>query len=293
MHPNLFSIGPFTVRTYGLAMAASFLLAFYLAARRSPRIRIDPELVLDSFLPIFLGSILGARMLYIITDFRTFIESPIEMFKMWKGGLVWYGGFLGGMIGAYVFMRARKFSFWKMMDFMAPYAGLGYAIHRTFGCFLGYGCCFGRPSDLPFPFGYEFPAGSPASQYWTPAPYSAIRVFPSQLYEAATGLTIMAVLMILRRRPYRIGQQSAIFLWIYSTFRFGFEFLRGDADRGFIGPLSTSQLISIPLFLLGIILWFRKTETVTTISKEEAGTFLNELLIEKDIEEKKKLETGK
>ena len=273
MHPDLFHIGPLTVRTYGLAMAVSFLVGFYLAARRAPRERIDPELVLDCFLPVFIGAILGARILYIFTDIRTYIENPLEILKIWRGGLVWYGGFIGALIGAYLFLRYKKHGFWKMMDLMAPYAGLGYAIHRTFGCFGGFGCCYGKPTDLPFPLGVTFPEGAPASRiYGFGQP-----VHPTQLYESINGLIIMAVLMLYRRNPHSVGKPSAIFLLIYAVMRFLIEFLRGDPYRGFIGPLSTSQFISIPLIILAIILWFRKTDTETPLNKEDAQKFMEEL----------------
>jgi len=271
MHPDLFNIGPLTVHTYGLAMATAFLVSFGLGARRAPHERLSPELVLDTFLPLFVGAILGARLLYISTDIGTFIDSPVELFKIWKGGLVFYGGFLGGMLGTYIYLKVKECGFWRMMDLMAPYAGMGYAIHRTFGCFLGFGCCFGKPTDLPW--GIVFPEGSPAAQVFG----HGQAVHPTQLYEALSGLIIMAAVMAYRRNPHRIGRPSAIFLLIYSVLRFSVEFLRGDLLRGFFSSLSTSQWISIPLLLLAIVLWFRKTEELTPLNKEEALEFLDEL----------------
>jgi len=266
MHPDLFKIGPLTVHTYGVAMAAAFLVGFWLSALRAPREQLDTELVLDSFLPLFLGAMLGARALFIITDWRPFAESPIRILKVWEGGLVFYGGFLGGMVGVLAFVKSRDISFWRLMDLFAPYAGLGYAIHRTFGCFMGNGCCYGKPTSLPW--GVIYPSESP--------PYSDFGlqpVHPTQLYEAINGLIIMAVLMAYRRRNHRIGQPSGIFLIIYSILRFGIEFLRGDIVRGFMGPLSTSQWISIPMFIAGVALLLRKTPVLEPLDEEGAKKF--------------------
>lgn len=282
MHPELISIGPLTVRTYGVAMATAFLISFWLSARRGPRERIDSELVLDCFLPLFIGAVVGARLLYIATDIRTFINAPLEIFKIWKGGLVFYGGFLGGMLGTFIYLKVRKFSFWRMMDLMAPYAGLGYAIHRTFGCFMGFGCCYGKPTDLPW--GVTFPEGAPASRMFGAGQV----VHPTQLYEALNGLIIMAAVMIYRRRPHRVGRPSAVFLFIYAALRFVIEFYRGDPYRGFLGLLSTSQWISIPIFIAGLILWFRKTETITPLDKNEAKEFMQELFEKKEREKEEK-----
>lgn len=268
MFPEPLKIGPLPIRLYGVAMAVSFLVAFWLSARRAPREQLDPEAVLDSFLPLFIGAIVGARLLYVITDFRLYLESPLEILKIWKGGLVFYGGFLGGMAGVYLFAKTKKISFWRLMDLYAPYAGLGYAIHRTFGCFLGAGCCFGKPSPFPFPLSVTYPITHITH---------GIPVYPTQLMEALNGLIIMTALLIYRRRPHKVGMPSAIFLFIYSTLRFLVEFLRGDPERGFLGPLSTSQWISIFLFILGIVLAVRKTEIIEPFNKERAKEFLSKL----------------
>jgi len=276
MHPEIVSIGPLTVRTYGLAMASAFLISFWLATRRAPREQIDPELVLDCFLPLFMGAVVGGRLLYVVTDIDSFIDAPLEVFKIWKGGLVFYGGFLGGMVGTFIYLKARKFSFWRMMDLMAPYAGLGYAIHRVFGCFLGFGCCYGKPTDLPW--GVTFPEGAPASRAFG----AGMPVHPTQLYEALNGLLIMAAVMIYRRRPHRVGRPSALFLFIYAVLRFVIEFFRGDSYRGFLGSLSTSQWLSIPIFITGLVLWFRKTETIAPLDKDETKKFKQSLSGEKE-----------
>lgn len=273
MFPEPFKIGPLPIRLYGVAMAVSFLIAFWLSAKRAPREQLDPEAVLDSFLPLFLGAIIGARILYVITDFRSYMQNPLEILKIWRGGLVFYGGFLGGMIGTYIFTRVRKLSFWRLMDLYAPYAGLGYAIHRTFGCFLGAGCCYGKLSNFPWPLSVTYPITHITH---------GIPVYPTQLMEALNGLIIFTVLLIYRRKPHKIGMPSAIFLFIYSTLRFLVEFLRGDPERGFFGPLSTSQWISLFLFALGIVLSLRRTQLSEPYTKEQAEEFLATLYDEKN-----------
>ena len=147
------------------------------------------------------------------------------------------------------------------MDLFAPYAGLGYAIHRIFGCFMGNGCCYGNPTTLPW--GILYP-----DDHVTRHAFGLQPVHPTQVYEAINGVIIMAALMIYRRRNHRIGQPSGIFLIIYSVMRFGIEFLRGDDIRGFWGPLSTSQWISISMFIAGIALLLRKTPVLEPLDAE-------------------------
>jgi phosphatidylglycerol:prolipoprotein diacylglycerol transferase len=238
MYPTLLQIGEFTLSTYEVAMTAAFLLAIFLAYRRAPKEGIDPGLVLDVCLWIVVGSLVGARVLFILTRLDEYMADPIQILKFWRGGLVYYGGLLGGALAVWIVLHRRRQPFFPVADLLSPYLMLGYAVHRSLGCFMA-GCCFGRPTDLPW--GLAFPAGSPpAVTYGT-----GVALHPTQLYTALSALLIFGFLLWLRRRKPFPGSVAIALFFLYAVSRFVIEFFRGDPIRGFIGPLSTSQVISL------------------------------------------------
>lgn len=249
MHPVLFTIGDFTVSTYEAAMTAAFLIAIFLAVRRAPKEKIDPGLVLDVCLWIVIGSLVGARLMYILTQLDAYMRNPIMFLKFWRGGMVYYGGLIGGAAAVWLVLRRKRHPFFPVADLVAPYLMLGYAIHRSLGCFMA-GCCFGKPTDLPW--GVVFPPGSaPAVAYGAGVP-----VHPAQLYTALAALLIFGFLLWYRRRKPFMGAVTIALFVLYPVARFVIEFFRGDRVRGFIGPLSTSQVLSI-LMVVVALLWFR------------------------------------
>lgn len=261
MHPVLIHFGNFRIYTYGVAMALSFTVAIYLALKRTERDGRDPIVTLDLSFWVLISSIIGARILFILTRFEDYMQYPMEMFKVWKGGLVYYGGLIGAIIGGTVYLRYKKAPALTYLDIIAPYAALGLTIHRALGCFGGTGCCYGRPTDLPW--GVVFPPGSPAAAAFG----SNVAVHPTQLYESLNGLIIFFFLKGWAKYKKIVqGEEAAWFCIIYAVNRFIIEFFRGDKIRGFIGPLSTSQAISIGMFLGGITLfaWVRKKYTAAS-----------------------------
>jgi phosphatidylglycerol:prolipoprotein diacylglycerol transferase len=248
MYPTLFTIGDFTLSTYEAAMTVAFLLAIFLAYRRAPKEGIDAGLVLDVCLWIVIGSLVGARVLFILTQLDAYMAEPIKILKFWQGGLVYYGGLLGGALAVWIVLQRRKQPFFPMADLLAPYLMLGYAVHRSLGCFMA-GCCFGKPTLLPW--GVTFPEGSAASVAFG----SGVAVHPTQLYTGLAGLLIFFFLVWYRRRKPFPGALAILLFLLYAVARFVIEFFRGDTVRGFIGPLSTSQVISIGIAGLSVA-WF-------------------------------------
>jgi phosphatidylglycerol:prolipoprotein diacylglycerol transferase len=248
MHPVLFEIGDFTLSTYEAAMSVAFLVAIFLAYRRAAKVGIDQGLVLDLSLWIVIASLLGGRVLFILTRLDEYMRDPVEILKFWRGGMVYYGGLIGGVMAVWIILSRRKRPFFPVADLLAPYVILGYAIHRSLGCFMA-GCCYGAPTDSPW--GVVFPPGSAAAvTYGVGTP-----VHPTQLYTAASGFLIFGVLWWLRRRRLFPGALAIALFILYGISRFTIEFFRGDAIRGFIGPLTTSQVISLGLVAVAIA-WF-------------------------------------
>jgi len=250
MKPILLQLGPIKIFTYGFAMASAYLICTYLGVREARLKGFDAEKFTNTCLYILIGILLGGRVLYIITQFSRYLQAPLDIFKVWEGGMVYYGGLLGGLFMAIFYAKKSKQPLLAIFDIIAIYIGLGYAIHRFFGCFLGAGCCFGLPTDMPW--GVTYPSHSPASKlFGTGTP-----VHPTQIYEAIGGLITFIILMTYKHRKRFDGELIILYFWIYSAFRFITEFFRGDSDREYIGPISTSQFIGIIIFIACTSLYF-------------------------------------
>ncbi len=272
MHPILFHYGPITIHTYGVAMATAFIIAIYFAVRKSKILGMDPNIVLDMSFWIIIGSIIGARIVFIITMWSHYMQNPLEMLEIWRGGLVFYGGLFGGLLAMYIYLKWIKEGFFKLADLIAPYMGLGYAIHRAFGCYMN-GDSFGKPTTLPWPIGSMFLPNSDAG-----LAYPGQRLLSTQLFMSLNGLILFVFLLWYGKRfKKNNGEVAGLFLILYSFDRFIIEFFRGDIIRGLIGTLnshlvyvtsntpgftpilSVSQLIGIPTFIAGwiIFIWAR------------------------------------
>ncbi|MCC6278351.1 MAG: prolipoprotein diacylglyceryl transferase [Oligoflexia bacterium] len=248
MHPQLLKIGSITLHTYGFMIVVGFLIGLYLVYRQAKVEGLDQERMVDlSFWGLAMG-LVGGRTFYILTRFEYFLDHPLEIFAFWEGGLVFYGGFLGGVAGFYFFSKRYKLPTLKAMDLAVPSLAIAHFFGRL-GCFFA-GCCFGKPCTPELPWSIVFK--DPNSL----AP-PGIPLHPAQLYDAANALIIFAVTFFLRNRKKFTGQLLVVYMFMYSIGRSIVEIYRGDTIRGFvIDPwLSTSQFLSIITFGVGIYLW--------------------------------------
>lgn len=210
----------------------------------------NPGKTEQAFLWGVLGAIFGAKLLYLLpllpqllADLPLLRAAPADfMAKYLSGGFVFYGGLLGGLAGAWLFCKQRRTSFAALGRDLVPALPLFHAFGRV-GCFLA-GCCYGIPAPAGW-LGVTFPASA------VEAP-SGVPLLPVQLYEAAGCFLLFLLLEHLASRGWPGDRLLAVYLALYSVFRFLLEFLRGDAARGFLGPLSTSQVIS--LVVLAVVL---------------------------------------
>lgn len=239
MYPVILQLGPVTLYTYGLLLVVAFATAAGLAARAARRWSAgDPPLspiqVVDFCSVALFGGLVGGRLFYAALHWEAFLESPAEFFAIWHGGLVWYGGFLGGVLAAWGYARRQGRRLLPVLDQMIPFAALGHAIGRI-GCFFN-GCCFGRP-------GFAIPV---------------------QLLEAAVLAALFLGLRRLQRVPSAVegrpvvlaveGRLLGIYLAAYGLLRFGLEFLRGDQPPWW-GGLTLQQLVSLGALAAGAALW--------------------------------------
>ena len=247
MYPRLVELGPITVYTYGVLLAAAYLFGLQLARVRAKARGLDANRILDLGIYIIISALVGAKLLLLVTDFRTFAADPRELLTLARSGGVFYGGLILAVAVALFYIRRIGLPLWTTCDVFAPGIALGHVIGR-FGCLFA-GCCYGKPTKLPW--GITFTDPFAASNVGTPLNQP---LHPTQLYEAGAELFILIALLTTERkgRPYP-GRTFWLYMLLYAISRFIIEFYRGD-ERGTIGMFSTSQFISILLAPLAIVM---------------------------------------
>jgi phosphatidylglycerol---prolipoprotein diacylglyceryl transferase len=248
---------PVPIFSYGVMLGTSMVVGWFLALRLAKQDGIPSEQAGAIYMWTAVWAIVGARVLYVITEWHEF-SNPLDIFLLNKGGLVAYGGLLGGFFSSWYGCRKRKIHLLRWADVSAPSGVLGTAITRV-GCLL-FGCDYGRRTDLPWAI--RFPAEAPAWQEHvahfgidktSPLSYP---VHPTQIYETLAGLSIFALLMYLRRVRKFSGLVFVVWVMGYGVLRSIIEIYRGDSDRGTVGPLSTSQFIgAVSLVAAGLLLF--------------------------------------
>lgn len=267
MYPDLFKIGDFVITSFGLMMFLSFLTAAWITGAQLRRYGLPKELAWDMLAWCALGGIAGAKLYYLILHWEALLANPMSELLS-RGGLVWYGGLIGGVLAYYLQVRARKLPVATMYDATAPALALAYVVGRS-GCFL-VGDDYGRYTDGPF--GIAFPIGAPPSTAGilrsmgenVPAhiPDAAVvPVHPTQLYEMGLASIMFVILwQVGAKRGLRAGQLFSLYMVLYGLERFGIEFVRAKSDRIFLAGIgfSTSQIMSVLLVALGAFLWWRQ-----------------------------------
>lgn len=244
MYPILFKFGGLTIHTYGFFVAAGFFAGILLAKKEAVRTGVNPDKIIDLVFFIFIASIVGARLFYVITVPKIFIEDPVEILRIWNGGLVFYGGFIAAFITVLVYIKTTDLLLWKTADILAPSIAIGQFFGRL-GCFSA-GCCYGKKCDLPWAVTFTNPDSL--------APLHS-SLHPTQLYSAVGNLVIFVVIMFLRKQKKFDGQLFWLYVVLYALARFVVEIFRGDF-RGvsFFGFLSVSQAIGVIFVFIAVIM---------------------------------------
>ena len=242
MHPILVQLGPLPIHTYGFLIALGFIVATQVMQFNAKRSGIDADKIQDL---IFFGLVIGfigARFVFVLTRFSYFMDNPLDIFKVWEGGLVFYGGPLFTIPFIVWFARKHKFPIWKTLDCLTPGLVVAHAFGRL-GC-LAAGCCYGRPTGTDYGIVLNSELVDPALR--------GIHLHPTQIYESVSLFILFAGLMVLFKRRRFDGQVALVYLMTYPIIRSIIEIYRGDTIRGFVidGILSTSQFISV-LVLVG------------------------------------------
>ena len=275
--PVLISIGPLAIRWYALSYIVGFILFTILGRRRIAQGNsVFTKEMLDDFLTWgILGVILGGRIGYVLFyKFSDYLANPLDIFKVWEGGMSFHGGFLGVVVAMWLFGRKHNISILKLMDTVAPLVPLGLASGRI-GNFIN-GELWGRVTELNAFWAMGFPqaryedaeaaAHNPLWAEWLQQ-YGMLPRHPSQLYQfALEGICLFVIVWIFSKKPRPAGQTAALFLGGYGLFRFIAEFARQPDD--YLGlltlGLSMGQWLSVPMIVLGVIgfVWFRRKNSV-------------------------------
>jgi len=254
MYPRLLELpwtvpylGEITIYTYGVLLAAAYLLGLKLAMVRAQARGLDAARVLDLGIYIIISALIGAKLLLIVTDFRTFQADPKELLTLARSGGVFYGGLILAVIVAVWYIRRAGLPLWTTCDAFAPGIALGHVVGR-FGCFFA-GCCYGKPTTVPWSITFTDPFA--AANVGTPL---NMPLHPTPLYEAGAELLILIILLTTEKkgRPFS-GRTFWLYMLLYAISRFIIEFYRGD-PRGSVGIFSTSQFISIILAPLALVM---------------------------------------
>ena len=257
IYPFIIHLGPLEVTGYGLMLMVAFLMGGWLIARQLKENNLREDYAADIVAAAVIGGIIGAKLWYVALT-----RDPGALLS--RGGLVWYGGFIGGALAVILNSWRLKVPLRWTMQVTAPALAAAYALGRV-GCFL-VNDDYGRPTNLPW--GVKFPEGLPPSTagnlrhlFGIPVPpgidpSSVMTVHPTQLYEVAAMLIAFAVLWRLRRKGQPVGWLFGLYLVFAGVERFLVEIVRAKDDR-FLGPFTLAQLTSVLIVVLGAALMSR------------------------------------
>jgi phosphatidylglycerol:prolipoprotein diacylglycerol transferase len=245
MYPRLLELGPFTLYTYGLLLAAAYLLGLKFAMVRASARGLNDTRVMDLGIAIIISALIGAKALLLITDFKIFVNDPRELVTLLQSGGVFYGGLIVAVVVAIWYIRRVGLPLWTTCDVFAPGIALGHVVGRM-GCFFA-GCCWGKPTSVPWAI--TFTDAFAAANVGTPL---HVALHPTQLYEAVAEALILVALLATEHKGKRFeGRTFWSYMLLYAISRYIIEIYRGD-PRGAVGPLSTSQFISVILAPLAV-----------------------------------------
>ena len=253
MYPDVVHWGFLHIRSYGVMLAAAFLVGTWLSLREARRLALDEDRLITVILVVLVSSVIGARALYVLEHVQEFRREWGSVLAVWQGGLTLYGGVVAGTVAGLLAARQLALPMWTVADAITPAFALGTVLGRV-GCFLN-GCCYGVPTTMPW--GVVFPPDSFAGLEFGNAP-----VHPSQLYFALAGAVLFAVTWFLRKRLRVPGALFWTFLLLFALVRIPLDMTRAYelestllAFRGL--EIKESQVTSFALALFATLMILR------------------------------------
>ncbi|HHX41152.1 MAG TPA: prolipoprotein diacylglyceryl transferase [Armatimonadetes bacterium] len=235
---------PLPVRAYGFMLMVGFAAGLLYLQRACRGSALPPEGVVDLILGLLLVAIISSRLLFVLLQWESYSDDWREWLRVWEGGLSFHGGLGGGIAFVVWYARRHALRFWWLADLIAPGLALGYAFARV-GCFLN-GCCYGRPTSLPWAVQFHDP---PLSTHLTPPSH------PVQLYAVVANLALCGILAYFWRRKRYDGQITGLYLILYSVYRFIAEgFRKGVTGNLFALGMTEAQWASLAIAAAGVAL---------------------------------------
>jgi len=262
LNPVLFELGPLQIRYYGVFYALGFIIAYFLIyyLAKGKRLELTKDDIADFILYLVIGVVLGARLIYVIFyNFSYYMQSPFEILALWHGGLSFHGGLIGAIVSTYLFCRRKKIEFYEIADIAVIPVALALALGRI-GNFIN-AELYGRITNVNWCIDYS------KSQYLESMPEACRH--PSQIYASIKNLFIFAILWFVKDKNLPKGFMFWSFVTLYGLLRTIAEFFRQpDEQIGFLfNYLTMGQLLSFPLFLLGVYMLFRLKQKDSNLFK--------------------------
>ncbi|MDD3174663.1 MAG: prolipoprotein diacylglyceryl transferase [Herbinix sp.] len=256
MKNELLTIGPVTIYGYGLMIAIGIISAYLVVEYRAKKKGLPYELIFNLTIWCVAGGILGAKLLYLITQIKNIIADPKSLLQISEGFVV-FGGIIGGILAGYLFCRKHKMNFLTYFDLTMPSIALAQGFGRI-GCLLA-GCCYGVETNSPLGIIFH------TSKY---AP-NGVRLIPTQPISSALDFLNFAALIFISKRTKADGQVAGFYLVFLGLGRFILEYFRGDLERGSVAGISTSQFISIFFIFIGLAIIIIRGISVRKASLKE------------------------
>lgn len=250
MHPELFTIGDFTVHTYGFMIMLGALMAYlYMARTAKKELGIDPDKIQTVAIMVIFAAFVGGKLFFYFEKPSYYFHPPSNMLENFRTGFVFYGSLLFAVPVAIWYFRKEKWPLWAMMDRLAIATLILHASGRL-GCFFA-GCCYGTPTDAPW--------GVTFSDELSQAEPLHTALHPTQLYESFFLMSLLVFLILFKRHKRFEGQLFMMYLMLYAVGRGVIEIFRGDLRRGFLieDVLSHSQFISIGIIVFALWMYQR------------------------------------
>jgi len=239
MHPILFYGGSVVIRSWGVMVVIGIITAVFLSMQEAGKRGVDPENIIDLAIILVVSGVIGARVVYVLTNFNEYRNNISMAFSIRTGGLAWPGAFLFALIATIIFVRWRRISFWLIVDILSPYIALGYSIGRI-GCFLN-GCCFGKVTE---------------KAWWSVYMLGAYR-YPTQLYASLASFLIF-LFLVTRTSWYELpGKRFLVYIILYAIYRFTVEFYRYNST--YILGLSPAQWGMLGAIIVASIILYGKS----------------------------------
>ena len=263
MYPILFHIGPFPINGYGFFILLGVLIGAFLIRNEARKRGVNPDFVIDLVLYGLLAGLVGGRLFYVFTDIPGFIKEPLRIFKVWDGGLVFYGTFIAILAVMIPYFIIKQLPLFKTLDTITPALPLIHGIARI-GCLMA-GCCFGKQTDLPWGIKFTHPLSN------VPQHLHGISLHPTQLYSSLNLLLLFFIILIIRKYKKFEGQLFWTYIILYGITRSIIELFRGDntEDWGLAG-LSSAQTISILMIIIAVTMLIhlnRKSSSISSLGR--------------------------